>query len=356
MQGNEAIAESAIVAGCRFYAGYPITPQNEIPEYLSWRMPQVKGIFIQAESEISAINMVYGASACGMRAMTSSSSPGISLMQEAISFLATAELPAVIVNVQRGGPGLGNISASQSDYFQSVKGGGHGDYRCVVYAPYSVQEIWNITQLAFDVSDRYRNPVIILADAILGQMTEPLINKKNKIHKYKKDWSFGRQKKNGMSPVVIKTLHTKEGELEALNYRLNEKYKLIASQEILYEEFFLDDAELVAISFGISARITKSAVIRLRKLGHKVGMLRPITLFPFPSEIIYKIACLGKRFISIELNMGQMVEDIERSVKGKAEVYFYGRPGGGLFTPSEVEDVLCRYLYIGSGSTGSGST
>ncbi|MFQ3572997.1 MAG: 3-methyl-2-oxobutanoate dehydrogenase subunit VorB [Thermodesulfovibrionales bacterium] len=344
MQGNQAIAESAIVGGCRFYAGYPITPQNEIPEYLSWRMPQVKGVFIQAESEISAINMVYGASACGVRAMTSSSSPGISLMQETISFLATAQLPAVIVNIQRGGPGLGNISASQSDYFQAVKGGGHGDYRCVVYAPYSVQEMWDITQLSFDRADIYRTPVIILADAILGQMTEPLVMKSISRPMLKKDWSYDRPKGSGVKRVVIKTLHTRDGELEALNYKLAEKYKLIESKEVLYEEFYLDDADLVAVAFGISARITKSAVNRLRRLGYKVGILRPISLYPFPSYFISELANQGKRFISVELNLGQMIEDIQRAVNGRSEVYFYGRPGGGLFTPAEIEEVLRRYL------------
>lgn len=344
MQGNTAIAESAIQAGCRFYAGYPITPQNEIPEYLSWRMPQVKGVFIQAESEIAAVNMVYGASACGVRAMTSSSSPGISLMQEGISFLATAELPAVIVNVQRGGPGLGNISASQADYFQAVKGGGHGDYRCVVYAPYSVQEMWDITQLAFDTADIYRTPVIILADAILGQMTEPLVKNKPKPLKKEKDWSFGRKRKSGDKPVVIKTLHTKEGELEALNYKLYQKYENIKSKETMFEQYLVDDAQLVAVSFGISARISKSAINILRKQNYKVGLIRPITLFPFPSEIIHETASLGKRLISIELNMGQMYEDIQISSRGKTEVYFYGRPGGGVFTPSEISDVIKKYL------------
>ncbi len=343
MQGNEALAEAAIQAGCRFYAGYPITPQNEIPEYMSWRMPESGGVFIQAESELAAINMVYGAAACGVRAMTTSSSPGISLMQEGISFLATAELPSVIVNVQRGGPGLGNIAASQGDYFQAVRGGGHGDYRLLVYAPYTVQEIWDLTGLAFDRADRYRTPVMILTDAILGQMTEPLTKRRYRIGRYDKSWSL-QDRMSQKGPVIIKTLHTGEGQLEALNNRLQEKYNLMAKEETRFEAKYTEDAELVVVAFGISARIALSAVKRLRAEGYKVGLFRPITLYPFPSEAIYEMACSGARFLTLELNLGQMVEDVKLASGGRTRVFFYGRPGGGLFTPSEIQDVLLKSL------------
>jgi len=343
MQGNEALAEAAIEAGCRFYAGYPITPQNEIPEYMSWRMPELRGVFIQAESELAAINMVYGAAACGVRAMTTSSSPGISLMQEGISFLATAELPSVIVNVQRGGPGLGNISASQGDYFQAVKGGGHGDYRLLVYAPYTVQEIWDLTGLAFDRADRYRTPVMILTDAILGQMTEPLTKRRFRIYSYDKSWSL-QDRMSQKGPVIIKTLHTGEGQLEEFNNRLQKKYNLMAKEETRFEAKYAEDAELVVVAFGISARIALSAVKGLRAEGYKVGLFRPITLYPFPSEAIYEMACRGARFLTLELNLGQMVEDVKLATGGRSEVFFYGRPGGGLFTPSEIQDVLLKLL------------
>jgi 2-oxoglutarate ferredoxin oxidoreductase subunit alpha len=343
MQGNVALAEAAIQAGCRFYAGYPITPQNEIPEYMSKRMPEVGGIFIQAESELAAINMVYGAAACGVRVMTTSSSPGISLMQEGISFLATAELPSVIVNVQRGGPGLGNIAASQGDYFQAVKGGGHGDYRVLVYAPYTVQEIWDLTGLAFDRADRYRTPVMILTDAILGQMSEPLKKRRFRIVQYDKSWSF-QDRRPQKGPVVIKTLHTGEGQLEALNNRLQQKYNLMAKKETRFEAKYTEDAELIVVAFGTSARIALSVVKRLRDAGYKIGLFRPITLYPFPSEAIHNTAGMGKRFLTLELNLGQMVEDVRLAVGGRSEVFFYGRPGGGLFSPMEIQEVLLKLL------------
>jgi len=339
MKGNEAIAEAAIQAGCRFYAGYPITPQNEIPEYMARRMPEVGGVFIQAESELSAINMVYGASAAGARAMTSSSSPGISLKQEGISYLAGAELPAVIVNIQRGGPGLGNISASQSDYFQATKGGGHGDYRLLVYAPSTVQEMFDLTVKAFDKADEYRNPVMILADGIIGQMMEPLIVKGDEKHTpFKKDWALTGCK--GRPPNVIKTLHMQEGVLEAMNLRLKEKYEMMKKKEVLYEPFLLDDADLIVVAFGISARISSSAVKMARAEGIKAGLFRPITLFPFPE---YELQCLtghGRRFLTVEMNLGQMVEDVRLSVEGRSKVDFYGRSGGSIPTPEEILGVI----------------
>lgn len=343
MKGNEAIAEAAIRAGCRFYAGYPITPQNEIPEYMSRRMPEERGVFIQAESETAAINMVYGASACGARAMTSSSSPGISLKQEGISFLAGAELPAVIVNMQRGGPGLGNISASQSDYFQAVKGGGHGDYRLLVYAPYNLQELWDLTMLSFDKADEYRNPVMILGDAILGQMMEPFVPASYvKPELPEKTWALTGCR--GRTPNVIKSLFVGEGELEQRNYVLQAKYSRMKNSEVKFQTYDTDDAELVVIAFGIAARIAISAVRKLRAEGHKIGMFRPVTLFPFPEEAISSLARGGKRFIVVELNAGQMLEDVRLSVNGKSEVLFYGKPGGAVITPEELYEALIKAL------------
>jgi len=336
LRGNEAVAEAAVTAGCRFYAGYPITPQNEIPEYLSLRMQEVGGVFIQAESELSAINMVYGASAAGHRAMTSSSSPGISLKQEGISYLAGAELPAVIVNVQRGGPGLGNISGSQADYFQAVKGGGHGDYRMLVYAPASVQEMWDLTMLAFDKADLYRTPVMLLADGILGQMMEPLyLTPYRKPPLPEKPWALTGAK--GREPNVIKSLYMAEGALERRNLALQEKYNLIRSKEVRFEASEVEDAEAVIVAFGIASRLALSAKQRLRREGKKVGLFRPITLFPFPEKELSALSSSVRKFIVFELNSGQMVEDVRLSLCGTpSKVLFYGRPGGAVVTPEEV--------------------
>ena len=343
MRGNEAIAEAAIRAECRFYAGYPITPQNEIPEYMAHRMPEVGGTFIQAESEIAAINMVYGASACGARAMTSSSSPGISLKQEGISFLAAAELPAVIVNMQRGGPGLGNISASQADYFQAVKGGGHGDYRLLVYAPYNLQECWDLTMLSFDKADEYRTPVMILGDAVLGQMMEPFSQTPYvKPDLPPKNWALGGCKDR--EPNVVKSLFMGEGELEQRNYKLAEKYRRMKESEVKYQEYMLDDADFIVVAFGVSARIALSAVRRLRDTGCKIGLFRPISLFPFPERRLNDLAGGKTRFLTVELNMGQMVEDVRLAVNGKSEVLFYGRPGGSLITPEELHEKISVLL------------
>lgn len=336
MKGNEAAAEAAIAAGCRFYAGYPITPQNEIPEYMSWRMEEEGGTFIQAESELAAINMVYGASAAGARAMTSSSSPGISLKQEGISFLAGAELPAVIVNMQRGGPGLGNISASQSDYFQAVKGGGHGDYHMLVYAPGSVQEIWDLTMRAFDKADLYRMPVMLLGDGIMGQMMEPLhLTPYARPSLPEKTWALTGAK--GREPNVIKSLYMGEGELAMRNGILQEKYKTLKEKEVMFASSDTDGASLVVVAFGIAARLALSAQQRLAKEGVRVGLFRPITLYPFPERELASLAEKVKRFLVIELNAGQMVEDVRLAVCGqRADVQLYGRPGGAMVTPEEV--------------------
>lgn len=341
MKGNEAIAEAAVRAECVFYAGYPITPQNEIPEYMSRRLPEAGGTFIQAESEIAAINMVFGASACGLRSMTSSSSPGISLKQEGISFLAGAELPAVIVNMQRGGPGLGNISASQADYFQAVKGGGHGDYKVLVYAPYNLQELWDITMRSFDKADEYRNPVMVLGDAILGQMMEPFVpTPYSRPALPEKNWALTGCE--GRKPNVIKSLFMGEGELERHNNKLQAKYLKMKNEEILFQTFFTDDAELIVVAFGISARIALASIRRLRQEGRKIGLFRPITLFPFPDAPIQELAGGHRRFVTVELNCGQMVEDVRLAVNGKSEVLFYGRPGGAIITPEELYEELLK--------------
>ena len=341
MRGNEVIAEAAIQAGWRFYAGYPITPQNEIPEYMSWRMPEVDGVFIQAESELAAINMVYGASAAGVRAMTSSSSPGISLKQETISYLAGAELPALIVNIQRGGPGLGNISGSQADYFQAVKGGGHGDYKLLVYAPYNLQEMWDLTVLAFDKADEYRNPVMILGDGVIGQMMEPFYPKPYMRPELpEKDWVLDGCK--GREPRVIKSLYMGEGELEMRNNILQKKYRMMKDKEVSFESYYTEDSEIIIVAFGIAARIALSSVRKLRREGFKVGLFRPITLFPFPEKELFMLSRESRRFITIEMNAGQMVEDVRLSVNGISEVLFYGKPGGTIITPEEVQEKILQ--------------
>ena len=343
MKGNEAIAEAAIQAGCRFYAGYPITPQNEIPEYLSRRMPEVNGVFIQAESELAAINMVYGASAAGKRGMTSSSSPGISLKQETISYMAGAELPAVIVNMQRGGPGLGNISGSQGDYFQAVKGGGHGDYRMMVLAPYSLQELWDLTVLSFDKADEYRTPVMILGDGILGQMMEPFYPRKYvRPTLPEKDWILDGC--NNRPPRVIKSLFMGDGELEMRSNLLQKKYKTMKSREVRFESRYTNDAEIVVVAFGIVARIALSSVMKLRRQGLKVGLFRPITLFPFPEDELFLLSEENRRFLVMEMNAGQMVEDVKLAINGRSEVYFHGRTGGGIVTPEEVEEKVLHLM------------
>ena len=350
--GNEALAEAAVRAGCRSYFGYPITPQNEIPEYLSRRMPQVGGTFIQAESELAAISMVYGAAAVGERAMTSSSSPGISLMQEALSFMAACELPAVIVNMQRGGPGLGSISASQADYFQSVKGGGHGDYKLLVYAPATLQEIVDLTVRAFDKADEYRTPVMILGDGVLGQMMEPVELPETAPKRFDKPWALTGAKK-GEPGKVIRSLFMLPGEdgvLEQHNYDLKAKYDRMAEHEVLSEAMQMDDAEIAVVAFGTAARIAKSAIAIVRKEGIKAGLIRPVTLFPFPDRIIARAAEQVEHVLVVEMNLGQMVEDVRLAVNGRAPVSFYGRAGGALVA---VEDIA-QQIRNAVRSTGSG--
>jgi len=334
LSGNEALAEGALQAGCRCYFGYPITPQSEIPAYMVRRMKEVGGVFLQAESEIAAINMVYGAAATGARAMTSSSGPGISLKQEGLSFLAGAELPAVIVNVMRGGPGLGNIAPSQSDYFQATRGGGHGDYHLIVLAPNSVQEMLDLAYLAFELADKYRNPVMILADAILGQMMEGVEFKEENKGVKKKDWIIGGDK--GRKPNIIRSLFLEEGVLEEHNKKLQEKYARIRRLEVKYKSMQTDDAELLLVSYGSMARLASEVVTRLRKKGIKAGLLRPITLWPFPYSPIRKLTDRVRFFFVVEMSAGQMLEDVKLAVEGAVPVYFYGRLGGGVPTPLEV--------------------
>jgi 2-oxoglutarate ferredoxin oxidoreductase subunit alpha len=349
MTGNEAIAEGAIQAGCRFYAGYPITPQNELTAYMAKHMPERDGIFIQAESELSAINMVFGASAAGVRAMTSSSSPGISLKQEGISYLAGTELPSVIVNMMRGGPGLGNIAPAQSDYFQATRGGGHGDYHSIVLSPSSVEEAYNFMFLAFDLADKYRNPVIILGDGMIGQMMEPLELTAVSCQlsaEYKKPWALTGCK--ARLPNIIRSLFLAEGALEERNLKLQKKYKEIQKAEQRLEELFSSDAEFILVAYGGMARIVKGTVKKLREKGFRAGLIRPITLWPFPQAGITQILNRLHRkkhlpiFLVVEMSYGQMLEDVKLAVDGKAKVEFLGRAGGGIPTEEEIINKIRR--------------
>ncbi|VBB47858.1 Ketoisovalerate oxidoreductase subunit VorB [uncultured Desulfatiglans sp.] len=334
VKGNEAIAMGAIEAGCRFYFGYPITPQNDIPEYMSKHLPAIGGIFIQAESEIASINMLLGASATGARAMTSSSSPGISLKQEGISYLCGSQIPGVIVNMSRSGPGLGGISPSQGDYFQATRGGGHGDYRTIVLAPSSVQEAYDLTMRAFDLADKYRNPVVILGDALLGQIKEPLKTRLYRGTPSEKDWILTGA--SGRPRRILKSLYLSEGELTDHNWFLYRKYQQM-KREIRFETQNLDDAKLVVVAFGSLARIVKSAVGMAREKGMLIGLLRPITLYPFPYAALEKISRKIRNFMAVELSTGQMVEDVKLAVGHKKnQVDFYGRPPGSIPSPDEI--------------------
>lgn len=335
MKGNEAIAEAAIKAGCRHYFGYPITPQTEIAAYMAKRMPKIGGTFLQAESEVAAINMVYGVAAAGLRVMTSSSSPGVSLKQEGISYIAGADLPALIVNVQRGGPGLGGIQPSQSDYFQATKGGGHGDYRLIVLAPASVQEMADLTFKAFDLADKYRVPSMLLTDGTLGQMMEPVEFKEITSNPVEKPWAVTGTKCE-REHNVVNSLYLKPEVLEKTNFERYERYKTIEENEVLYEEFMMDDAEYCVVSYGIASRISKNAVVSARKEGIKVGLIRPITLWPFPTEVLNKTADKVKGFISVELSMGQMIEDVRLATNCKKPVVLCNRSGGMIPTPEQV--------------------
>lgn len=338
MTGNDAIGAAAIQVGCDAYFGYPITPQNELTAYMARHMPDHGHVFIQAESELAAINMVYGASAAGKRAMTSSSSPGISLKQEGISFLAGAELPAVIVNVQRGGPGLGNIAPSQADYFQAVKGGGHGDYRQIVLAPYNVQEMYDLTCLAFDLADRYRTPAMVLTDGRLGQMMEPMVCHDHQPACIDKPWALTGAV--GRDPNIIRSLYLDAEMLEEVNLRLKSRYDRIASDETRFDTLHADDCDVLLVAYGTSARVAEGCVVEARRQGIKAGLLRPITLWPFPGEAIHTYAAQVEKLLVVEMSMGQLVEDVERVVRGRRPVHFKGRTGGVVPTQGEVMEAI----------------
>ena len=344
MKGNEALAEAAIRAGLKGYFGYPITPQSELLEYLSHHLNNRGGTFLQAESELAAINMVYGAAGAGVRTMTSTSSPGYSLMQEGVSYIACAEIPCLLVNVVRGGPGLGTIQPSQGDYFQAVKGGGHGDYKLIVLAPDSVQEMADFVYLGFDLADKYLMPVLILTDGALGQMMEPVTFPDYDVEKNKVDhssWATTR-KPTSRSQNVITSLHIEADKMEDINIHLQKKYKTIQENEVRYEAINTEDADIIIVAFGLVARIAHKAMENANKKGLKVGMVRPITLFPFPSDILSSMSEKVDQFLVVEMNAGQMVEDVQLAVNGKIPVDFYGRMGGVIPQPSEIEDKLIQ--------------
>ena len=335
MKGNEAIAEAAIRAGCRHYFGYPITPQTEIAAYMAKKMPKIGGVFLQAESEIASINMVYGAAAAGVRVMTSSSSPGISLKTEGLSYIAGSDVPALVVNVQRGGPGLGGIQPSQSDYFQATKGGGHGDYRMIVLAPASVQEMASLTVKGFNLADKYNMTSMILADGTIGQMMEPISFEDAEIKNYEKPWALtgtNCERKHN----VVNSLYLKPDELEVKNFERFERYKIVEENEPMWEEYMMEDAELCVVAFGIASRVAKNAVAAARAEGIKVGLIRPITLWPFPKKALEKAADQVKSFVCVELNMGQMIEDVRLYTGCKKPVSLCNRCGGMIPSPDEV--------------------
>jgi len=344
MKGNEAMGEAAVQAGCRAYYGYPITPQNELTAYMSKRMVEEGRVFIQTESEIAAINMCFGSAAVGERCMTSSSSPGISLKQEGISYMASAELPVFYVNVNRGGPGLGNISPAQSDYFQSTRGGGHGDYRVIVFGPTNVQELYDFTMLGFDLADKYRTPTMILADGILGQMMEPLV-----LHEYKPipdlpskaDWRLGDPATK--DPILITSLVLNVPGMEKRNFDLFKKYETIVANETRYEEVDTD-ADIVIVAYGTAARIARSAMDTAREQGIKVGLFRPITLWPFPMEALGKLADKVEHMLVVELSLGQMAEDVRLATGCRTKVHMHGRTAGGLPEQADIVEALKKCL------------
>ncbi len=335
MKGNEAIAEAAIRAGCRHYFGYPITPQTEIAAYMAKKMPKIGGVFLQAESEIASINMVYGGAAAGMRVMTSSSSPGISLKSEGLSYIAGSDVPALVVNVQRGGPGLGGIQPSQSDYFQATKGGGHGDYRMIVLAPASVQEMASLTVKGFNLADKYNMISMILADGTIGQMMEPITFEDVEIEQYDKPWALtgtkGQREHN-----IVNSLYLKPDELEVKNFQRYERYKIVEENEPLWEEYMMEDAKICVVAFGIASRVAKNAVVAARAEGIPVGLIRPITLWPFPKKVLRAAADQVDAFVSVELSMGQMIEDVRLATECKKPVSLCNRAGGMIPSPDEV--------------------
>lgn len=342
MKGNEAVAESAIRAGCRHFFGYPITPQTEVAAYFAKRMPKIGGTYLQAESEIAAINMVLGAAASGARAMTSSSSPGISLKTEGISYICGSDVPCVIMNIERGGPGLGGIQPSQSDYYQATKAPGHGDLHLIVLAPSGVQEMADIAYSAFDLADKYRMPALILGDGILGQMMEPVILPEAKeVSRENKPWAACGHN-NERVHNIVNSLYLEPAELERKIIERYERYSIVERDEVKYEAYKLEDAEIVITAFGATSRIAKSAINTARQMGIKAGLIRPITLWPFPNEIHKTTAEKAKAFLTVEMNMGQMVNDVKLAVNGTKPVYFFGRTGGIVPTAEEIIDQLVK--------------
>jgi len=340
MSGNEATAEGGIAGGCRYFFGYPITPQNKIPEYMSRNLPEVGGVYLQAESEVAAINMVYGAASTGARVMTTSSSPGISLMQEGLSYIVGAEVPCVVVNMVRGGPGLGNIGPAQSDYWLATRGAGHGDGRCLVYAPYSVQELHDWTARAFEIAERYRNPVMILADAILAQMIEPCkLQPRGQPPPLDKPWAIGGDSSE-RPRNIINSLYVNHDEEEAVNRRIQARYDQAARDDLYYSEYGDEDPEILVVAYGICARVCETAVERASEGGVKCRLLRPISLFPFPSEPLAQWAQLAHKALVVELSMGQFVEDVRLAIEGRCPVELLNRTGGNVVTPEDVTQKL----------------
>ena len=347
MKGNEAIAEAAIKAGCRHYFGYPITPQTEIAAYMAKKMPKIGGCFLQAESEVAAINMVYGVAGTGKRVMTSSSSPGISLKAEGLSYMAGSDLPCLVVNVQRGGPGLGGIQPSQSDYFQATKSAGHGDFHLVVLAPASVQEMVNLTFKGFDLADKYRMPVMLLSDGTMGQMMEPVSLDMGEIKEYDKSGWAACGTKCERSHNVVNSLFIQPDELERYNFERFERYAKIEAEEVMYDEYMMDDAEICIVAYGVAARVSQNAIDKARANGIKVGMIRPITLWPFPKAVLNAAADKVKAFISVELSMGQMIEDIELATRCKKPVLLCNRVGGMIPTTEDVLKSINEAISVG---------
>jgi len=342
MKGNYAVVKGAILAGCRNYFGYPITPASEIAEAASFYMPLVGGTFVQAESEVAAINMLYGAAGCGVRSMTASSSPGMSLKQEGISYAAGAELPIVVVDIVRGGPGLGNIAPEQSDYNQMVKGGGHGNYKNLVLAPNSVQEMSDLTQLAFDLAYKYRNPAVVLSDGFIGQMMEPVEFEDPKPEPARVDWALYADKESKHN--LISSIFLSSEELEAHNIKLQEKYAIMEENEVRFESYQMDDAKTVVVGYGIVSRILKSVVDHLREEGEKIGLIRPISLFPFPKEELANAAVKADGFLVVEMSNGQMIDDVQLAIEGKVPVHFYNRMGGAVPTIEEIVDHIKKNI------------
>lgn len=339
MKGNEAIAEAAIMAGCRFYFGYPITPQTEIAAYMAKRMPKIGGTFLQAESEVAAINMVYGLSSAGKRVMTSSSSPGISLKAEGLSYIAGADLPSLVVNVQRGGPGLGGIQPSQSDYFQATHAPGHGDFHMIVLAPSCVQEMADLTMKGFDLADQYRMTAMIFADGTMGQMMEPVSLDASSVKQYDKPWAVTGTKMQRPHNIV-NSLYLDPAELEKTNFERFARYRVIEENEVMYEEYRMDDAEVCVVAYGITSRVSKNAINEARKRGIKVGMLRPITLWPFPKKALAAAAEKVASFLCVEMSMGQMRDDVELAVRCKRPVHLCNRVGGMIPSPAQVLEAI----------------